>query len=160
MKKTLCAILALVLVGTAALAGAPKLAPGLFDSAKLALAGLAAGEYEALSQRLPFSADAPDAAWWQRLAEGYADLSEVQDEYAVAFWTGKIWVLAVPVQPPSNGAVEVLAFSSEDGASFNACRYATWDQVEDACADSSRVIWGKEYVGGSATVVADLAEQD
>ena len=97
VKKTLCAILALVLVGTAALAGAPKLAPGLFDSAKLALTGLAAGEYEALSEQLPFSGNAPDAAQWQRLAEGYADLTEVQDEYAVAFWTGKVWVVAVPL---------------------------------------------------------------
>ena len=72
----------------------------------------------------------------------------------------KLWVIAVPVQPPSNGSVEVLAFSSEDGATFNACRYATWEQVEGAYSDSSRVLWDKEYVGGSATVVADLGGQD
>ncbi|MBR3273226.1 MAG: hypothetical protein IKF98_04860 [Clostridia bacterium] len=160
MKKTMCAILALVLVGTSALAGVPKLAPELFDSAKLALVGLASGEYEALSQRLPFSGSAPDAAQWQRLAEGYTDLTDVQTDYAVAFWTDKLWVLAVPVEPPSDGAVEVLAFSSADGVSFDACRAATWEQVEDACADSSRVIWDKEYVGGSATVVADLGARN
>ena len=53
---------AYVNANAAALAGAPKLAPGLFDSAKLALAGLAAGEYETLSGQLPFSGDAPDAS--------------------------------------------------------------------------------------------------
>ena len=160
MKKTLCAILALLMIGTAALAGAPKLSAGLFDCAKQALVALASGDYDDLSDRLPFSGVAPDAAQWQRLAEGYADLSSVQTDYAVGFWTGNIWVIAVPVQPPADASVEVLAFSSEDGATFNACRYATWDQVESAYSNSSRVIWNQEYVGGSATVMADLGEQE
>lgn len=160
MKKTLLAVLALLLAGMAALAGAPKLSPGLFDSAKQALVSLAAGDYEGLSNGLPFSGSAPDASRWQRLAESYSDLTDVQTEYAVAFWMDNLWVVAVPVQPPSDGSVEVLAFSSEDGFSFNACRYATWEQVESAYCDSSRVIWDKEYVGGSATVVADWGRQE
>lgn len=160
MKKTLLAVMALLLAGTAALAGAPKLSPGLFDSAKQALVSLAAGDYEGLSDGLPFSGSAPDAGQWQRLAEGYSDLTDVQTDYAVAFWMDNLWVVAVPVQPPSNGSVEVLAFSSEDGATFNACRYATWSQVEGAYSNSNRVLWDKEYVGGSATVVADLGGQD
>lgn len=160
MKKTLLAVMALLLAGTVALAGAPKLSSGLFDSAKQALVVLASGNYEGLSDRLPFSGDAPDARQWQGLAEGFTDLSGVQTDYAVGFWTGKIWVIAVPVQPPSDGSVEVLAFSSEDGATFNACRCATWKQIESAFSDSDRVIWNQEYVGGSATVVADLGNQD
>ena len=155
MKRTLCAILALILVGTAALA-APRLSPGLFDSAKQALVALAAGGYDELADGLPFS----DASQWQRLAEGYASLEDVQTDYAVAFWTGNIWVVAVPLQPPTDGAVEVLAFSSADGDSFDACRSAVWSQVESACSESSRVVWDKEYVGGSATVVADQVAQN
>lgn len=155
MKKALCAVLALLWIGAAALAGAPKLSGNLFDSAKQALVCLAAGDYESLAGSLPFSGDMPDASDWKRLAKKFADLSLVQTDYAVAFWTGKIWVVAVPVQPPSDGSVEALAFSSEDGTSFNAFKYATWSQVEAAYCDSSRVIWDQEYVGGSATVVAD-----
>jgi len=156
MKKAFLSVMALLLIGTVALAGAPKLSPGLFDSAKQALVVLASGDYDALSDRLPFSGGVPDAKQWHSLAESYADLSSVQTDYAVGFWTGNIWVIAVPVQPPADGSVEVLAFSSADGTTFNACRYATWKQIESACSESSRVIWNQEYVGGSATVVADL----
>ena len=156
MKRTLCAVLALILIGAVALAAAPKLSPGLFDSAKQALVALGAGDYDTLADGLPFS----DAARWQRLAEGYTSLEDVQTDYAVAFWTGDIWVIAVPLQPPTDGAVEVLAFSSADGDSFNACRSALWSQVESACSDSGRVIWDKEYVGGSATVVADQGAEE
>jgi len=159
MKKTVLAVLSLLLAGTVALAGGPKLSAGLFDSAKQALVALSLGDYDGLSERLPFSEDAPDAAQWQRLAEGYADLEGVQTDYAVAFWTGDIWVIAVPVQPPADSSVEVLAFSSADGVHFDDCRYATWEQIESACCNSSRVIWDQEYVGGSATVMADLAGQ-
>ena len=158
MKKAFLTVIALILIGTVALAGAPKLSAGLFDSAKQALIVLASGDYDGLSDRLPFSGGAPDAQQWQSLAESYADLSSVQTDYAVGFWTGSIWVIAVPVQPPADGSVEVLAFSSEDGTSFDACRYATWKQIESACGESSRVIWNQEYVGGSATVVADLGD--
>ncbi len=160
MKKTFLTVMALLLVGTVALAGAPKLSAGLFDSAKQALVILASGDYDGLSDRLPFSGDAPEAHQWQSLAESFADLSSVQTDYAVGFWTGSIWVIAVPVQPPADGSVEVLAFSSEDGTSFNACRYATWKQIEKACGESRRVVWNQEYVGGSAMVVADLGNQD
>ena len=156
MKKAFLSVMALLLIGTVALAGAPKLSQGLFDSAKQALVVLASGDYDALSDRLPFSGGVPDAKQWHSLAESYADLSSVQTDYAVGFWTGNIWVIAVPVQPPADGSVEVLAFSSADGTTFNACRYATWKQIESACSESSRVIWNQEYVGGSATVVADL----
>ena len=54
MKKTFLTAIALLLVGTVALAGAPKLSQGLFDSAKQALVALASGDYEGLSDLLPF----------------------------------------------------------------------------------------------------------
>ena len=156
MKRILLAVMALLLASPVALAGTPKLSEALIDSAKQALVALADGDCEGLTDRLPFSEEGPTDAQWQKLTTLYADLSAVQTDYAVAFWTGSVWIIAVPVQPPSDGSVEALAFSSGDGTTFKACRYATWDKVENAYSDCSRVIWDKEYVGGSATVEADL----
>ena len=155
MKKLLCMVLIGLLVGATALAAAPQFSDSLFDSAKQAVAYLASGEYERLVNLLPFSDVAPSASEWESFAGNYSDLNNVQDDYAVAWWTGNVWILAVPVQVPDSGSVEVLALSSEDGATFNGYRYATWSQVETACQQSDHVVWNEEYVGGTPTVVAD-----
>ncbi len=154
MKKALCIALALLMIGASALA-APQLSDGLFTSAKQAVGYLASGEYERLVTLLPFSDVAPSASEWESFAGNYSDLTSVQSTYAVAFYSGSIWVVAVPVQEPADGSVEVLALSSEDGATFNGYRYATWSQVETACQQSDHVVWNEEYVGGTPTVVAD-----
>ena len=155
MKKLICAVLVLLLMGSAALAGAPKLSDSLFGSAKKAVGYLAAGEYERLVTLLPFSDVSPSASEWERFADNYSNRKHIQSDYAVAFWTGSIWVVAVPLQVPDSGSVEVLALSSEDGDSFNGYRYATWSQIEKAYSDCDRVLWNREYVGDAATVVAD-----
>ncbi len=155
MKKTICVLLALLLIGTVALADAPRLSDDLFSAAKQAVGYLASGEYERLVTLLPFSDVAPSAAEWERFAANFSTLSGAQKDYAVGFWTGDIWVVAVPVQAPTDGSVEVLVLSSEDGSTFNGYRYATWQQVESACGQSTHVLWKDEYVGGTATVVAD-----
>ena len=155
MKKLICVALALLLIGSTALAGAPKLSSGLFSSAKKAVGYLASGEYERLVTLLPFSDVSPSASDWESFADNYSDLSHIQSDYAVAFWTGSIWVVAVPLQVPDSGSVEVLALSSDDGDSFNGYRYATWSQIEKAYSSSDRVKWDREYVGENATVVAD-----
>lgn len=154
MKKTLCALLALMLIGATALA-APQLSDDLFSSAKQAVGYLASGEYERLVTLLPFSDVSPSAAEWERFAGNYTNLTDAQSDYAVAFYSGDIWVLAVPIQVPEDGTVEVLALSSEDGNTFNGYRYATWAQVEAACQQSDHVIWNEEYVGGTPSVVLD-----
>ena len=155
MKKLLCMVLIGLLVGATALAAAPQFSDSLFDSAKQAVAYLASGEYERLVNLLPFSDVAPSASEWESFAGNYSDLNNVQDDYAVAWWTGNVWILAVPVQVPDSGSVEVLALSSDDGDSFNGYRYATWSQIEKAYSSSDRVKWDREYVGENATVVAD-----
>ena len=154
MKKLICLVLALLLIGTAALA-APQLSGSLFSSAKQAVGYLASGEYERLVTLLPFSGDAPSASEWESFAANYSGLSGAQSKYAVAFWTGSVWVVAVPLQEPSSGSVEVLALSSEDGSSFNGYSYRSWSQIEDAYEKSDHVLWNEEYVGGTPTVVAD-----
>ena len=155
MKKALCLILVGLLIGAAALADVPQLSDSLFASAKQAVGYLASGEYERLVTLLPFSDVAPSAQEWESFAGNYGDLENVQSDYAVGFWMNGMWVVAVPIQVPDNGDVEVLALSSEDGASFNGYRYATWAQVESACANSDRVVWNVEYISGTPTLVMD-----
>ena len=155
MKKLICLTLALLMLGAVALADAPQLSDSLFSSAKQAVSYLASGEYERLVTLLPFSDVAPSAAEWESFAGNYSNLGSIQSSYAVGFWAGGVWVVAVPMQVPDNGSVEVLALSSEDGVSFNGYRYATWSQVESAYATSSHVVWNDEYVGGTPTVIAD-----
>ena len=159
MRKLLCASMAFLLATATALAAAPRLSANLFAWAKQAVYSLSEGDYDALAA-LPFSKDAPDTQLWQSLAQRFADLTDVQTDYAVGFWTGSIWVIAVPIQPPDNGSVEVLAFSSADGTTFNGCRYAIWSQIEGAYCDSTQVIWDQEYIGNSATVLADLGNPE
>ena len=155
MKKTLCVMLALLLIGSTALADAPQLNSALFSAAKQAVAYLASGEYERLVTLLPFSGVAPGAAEWERFAGIYSNLSDIQSDYAVAYWSGGVWVVAVPLQVPDSGSVEVLALSSEDGSTFNGYHYCTWSQVESAYSQSSHVQWDGEYVGETPTVIAD-----
>ena len=155
MKKLICVLLVLSLMGSVALADAPRLSDDLFTSAKLAVGYLASGAYEKLVTLLPFSDVAPSASEWERFAANYSDLSNAQSEYAVAYWTGNYWVVAVPIQEPASGDVEALVLGSEDGSSFIGYRYATWSQVESGYNSSDRVLWNVEYVGGTPTVVAD-----
>ncbi|MBQ8109108.1 MAG: hypothetical protein IJ124_02950 [Clostridia bacterium] len=155
MKKMMCLVLALLIAGTAALADAPQLSDSLFSSAKQAVGYLASGEYERLVTLLPFSDVAPSASEWESFAANFSNLNGVQSDYAVAYWTGTYWVVAVPLQAPENGSVEALVLGSEDGSSFIGYRYATWSQVESGYSTSDRVLWNIEYVGGTPTVIAD-----
>ena len=154
MKKILCLALVMLFIGSAALA-VPQISNSLFSSAKQALGYLASGEYERLVTLLPFSGVSPSAAEWQSFAGNFSNLSSVQSDYAVAYWTGSVWVLAVPAQVPDDGSVETLVLGSEDGNTFIGYRYTTWGRIESECANSDYVVWNQEYLGGSPTVVAD-----
>ena len=156
MKKLLCLVLIILLVGTAALAaGAPHLNENLVQAAKQAVGYLASGEYERLVTLLPFSGPAPGAAEWEGFARNFGNRSNIQRDYAVAYWTGSSWRIAVPLQVPSSGGVEALVLVSEDGSAFTGYRYATWGQVESEYASSEHVIWNQEYVGSAPQVFAD-----
>ena len=155
MKKLLCVALALLLIGTGAFAAAPQLSDGLFSSAKQAAVYLASGEYERLVTLLPFSDVAPSASEWESFAGNYSNLSHVQTDYAVAYWSGSVWKVAVPLQVPDSGDVEVLLLSSEDGSAFTGYRYAIWSQVESEYRSSDYVKWNGEYTGSTPTVVSD-----
>ena len=155
MKKFLCLAIACLMIGCTALAAVPNLSDGLFSSAKQGLVYLASGEYERVVTTLPFSDVAPSADEWQRFAGNFSDLSNVQTDYAVAFWMGSVWALAVPVHAPTDGSVEAIVLASDDGTTFSGYRYATWSQVEAQLGQCDHVTWNQEYVPGTPVVVAD-----
>jgi len=156
MKRLITLMLALLLIGSCALAaGAPQLSGGLYSAAKQAVGYLASGEYERLVTLLPFSGTAPSASEWESFARNYRDTSNIQRDYAVAYWTGSAWRIAVPLQVPSSGGVEVLMLISEDGSTLTGYRYATWSQVEGEYGSSDHILWNQEYVSGPPQVYAD-----
>lgn len=153
MKKILCLLLIACLLVPAAMAdSAPKLDDKLFTYARGALVCLASGEYERLVSNLPFSDVSPSATEWQSFAGNYRDLTEPQSEYAVAYWTGSCWNIAVPVHEPASGDVEVLVLTSHDGVSFSGYGYDIWQAIETDYTASEHVSWNKEYAGNTPMV--------
>lgn len=157
MKKMLALLLAIALICCASAVAAPKLSDRLFACTKQALQCLSSGEYERLVTGLPFADVAPSAKEWKRFAGNFSDLSRVQTDYAVAYWRGDSWCVAVPVRAPADGGVEVLVLTSGDGKAFNGYRYSTWGRIQQEYRDSDHVCWNEEYMGGDAMVMADSA---
>lgn len=152
------ALIVLMLFAAAtAHADAPQISGKLFSSAKQALVYLASGEYERLVTLLPFSDVSPSAAEWQGFAEGnFSSLrSGVQTEYAVAYWNGSCWKVAVPVSVPSSGNVETMVLTSADGKSFSGYRYSDWSDVCGEYESAPYVTWNKEYVGSEPKIAVD-----
>lgn len=153
MKKVLCLLLIAFLLVPAAMAdSAPKLDDKLFAYAKKALTCLASGEYERLVTNLPFSDISPSASEWQNFAGNYRDLTDPQSEYAVAYWTGACWNIAVPVYEPTSGDIEVLVLTSYDGFSFSGYCYDVWQQIVNEYTLSEHVSWNKEYSVGEPMI--------
>lgn len=159
MKRYISIALVVLLLSFAvtAHADAPQISGKLFSSAKQALVYLSSGEYERLVTLLPFSDVSPSAAEWQSFAEGnFSTLHNgVQTEYAVAYWNGSCWKVAVPVSAPNDGNVEAFVLTSADGKSFSGYRYSTWSNVRGEYESASYVTWNKEYVGSEPMIVVD-----
>ena len=153
MKKTICAMLILLLLLSPALA-APQLSDSLFVAAKQAAQCLMTGDYDRLTT-LPFSGDAPDADEWASFAANYRTAGYAQQDYAVGYWLNESWRVAVPLRDPDSPDVEVLLLNSDDGYSFSGYRYADWGQVEREYANSDHVAWSSEYVSAMPQIYAD-----
>ena len=151
MKKAFVLILVLILLCGAALAEVPHLSGQLFDSAKGAVNCLASGAYDRLAAELPVA----DAGEWADFAADFADLSGAQTQYAVAFWRGGSWYVAVPIREPANERVETLVLSSADGKHVDGYRRAPWGKVQSAYRGSDYLYWNQEYTGGGAMLMAD-----
>lgn len=158
MKKLSCIILAILLfcVNIAALAEVPSLSEKMFYYAKGALSCLASGDYEKVVTTLPFSGVSPSAKEWSSLATGsFSTLSgsQPQSEYAVAYWNGNVWKIAVPVSEPSSSGVETLVLLSEDGKSFTGYGCASWGNVTKEYQSSEYVSWNSEYNASTSAIV-------
>lgn len=158
MKKTLCCLLiaCILLFSASALADVPNLSEKTFKYAKSAIKSLAAGDYNAVVTSLPFSDISPSADEWRNFAEGsFSSLSgsNPQTKYAVAYWTGHAWKIAVPVSEPSGSGVETLVLISEDGRSFTGYGCSSWGSIEDELRSTNYVIWNDEYHGSTSVIV-------
>ena len=159
MKKFLCfALLAALLIAAAApaLADVPSLNSKMFDYAKAALKCLASGDYDRVVTGLPFSGLSPSADEWRSFAQGsFLTLSGAipQTQYAVAYWTGWVWRVAVPVSEPNSGSVETLVLTSEDGSSFTGYGCLSWDSVCAEYQSSDYVLWNDEYSASTSAIV-------
>ena len=159
MKRFLCCtLIAAVLIAAAvpALADVPALNAQMFNYAKAALSCLANGDYDRVVTGLPFSGLSPSADEWRSFAQGaFTDLSgsSPQTKYAVAYWTGRIWRVAVPVSEPNSDGVETLVLSSEDGSTFTGYACASWGGVRGECQSADYVSWNEEYSASTSAIV-------
>ncbi len=159
MKKLLaCAMIAALMIAACApaLADVPSLNSKMIKFAKAALTCLASGDYDRVVTGLPFSGLSPSADEWRSFAQGsFSSLSgsDPQTKYAVAWWTGRNWRVAVPVRKPDKGSVEALVLTSEDGSSFSGYACLDWASVQSGYASSDYVIWKDEYSGASSATV-------
>ena len=74
-------------------------------------------------------------------------------KYAVAYWTGSSWKIAVPVSEPNTGSVETLVVISEDGQSVTGYGCSSWSQGSSEYESSSYVRWNSEYNSSTSAVV-------
>ena len=164
MKKFLCCtLIAALLIAAAApaLADVPSLNSKMFTYAKAALSCLASGDYDRVVTGLPFSGLSPSADEWRSFAEGaFSGLSgsTPQTKYAVAYWTGRVWRVAVPVSEPSTGSTETLVLTSEDGSSFTGYACASWDSVSGEYQSADYVAWEDEYSNSTSAIVENDQE--
>ena len=155
MKKILAIALATLLLLTCACAEVASPSDMLFKYAKAALHSLAIGDYDQLVTALPFSDMSPSADEWRDFAKGsFTNLPAApQQQYAVAYWQGDCWKVAVPVAEPDSDSVEALILISEDGVSFSGYGCAMWNQVRSEYQSAEYVRWNEEYFGGTFAIV-------
>ena len=149
-------VLAVVLALTASATAAPKLSGKAFTYAKGALVALADGDFDKVVTHLPFSGVSPSASEWKNFAKNAFDHlvgSSPQTTYAVAYWTGSVWKIAVPVSTPNNPAVETFVLTSEDGERFMGYGCTTWSSVVSEYQNASHVTWNDEYSGSTSAII-------
>ena len=155
-KRFCCTLLAILLLTSVALAEVPSLSENMFKYAKGTLSCLASGAYDKIVTSVPFSGVSPSADELAGFAEGgFTDLpgSTPQTKYAVAYWTGMSWKVAVPVSEPNSASVEALVLISEDGQSVTGYGCSSWSQVSSEYESSNYVHWNAEYNASTSAVV-------
>lgn len=161
MKRIISCILiaAMLLCTSAAFAQVPAPSDSLFTNITKAMTYLADGAYDKVVSSLPFSDVSPSADEWQSFVEGnFTTLvgARPQTRYIVAYWSGSVWKIAMPVQEPERDNVEVLVLTSEDGQTFNGYGCSGWGGVRREYEASPYVKWSEEYHGATfAMIITD-----
>ena len=156
MKKIAVLLISLLLIAALSASAVATLSDSVFVYAKGALAALAAGDFNKLVTKLPFSGVSPSAKEWQGFAQNsFSDLigSKPQTKYAVGYWTGSIWKIAVPLETPDSAAVETFVLASEDGETFTGYGSAAWGDIRAEFQNAAYVAWDEEYNGSTSAVV-------
>lgn len=150
MKKICLCLISLILIVTltASASAVASLSGHIFDYAKAALLCLAGGDFDKLVTKLPYSGVSPSATEWQGFAvNSFSSLigSDPQTKYAVGYWTGSIWKIAVPLSTPDSDGVEVFVLTSDDGQTFTGYGKATWGKIRSEYQNAAYVAWDEEY---------------
>lgn len=157
MKKIFSSILIAAVIlscAFAAYAEVPALSENMFKYAKAALGCLASGDFDKVVTNLPFSDISPSADEWRSFARGsFSSLNNPQSKYAVAYWTGRAWKLAVPVETPSSDSVDAFVLVSEDGRSFTGYGCSSWGKVRSEFQSSAYVVWNDEYHATTSVII-------
>lgn len=155
MKKILCFMLAAILllgIGCAQ-AEVPSLSENLFKYAKGTLVCLSSGAYDKIVTSVPFSDVSPSADEWAAFARGSFDGTNPQTKYAVAYWTGNFWKVAVPVSEPSSGDVDALVLVSADGSTITGYSCNNWKTISQEYQNSEYVRWNEEYDSSTSVII-------
>lgn len=148
MKKWMAAVLAAILAFMLPIVALAELEKTLFDDAKQAVSLLSYGEYQKAIDKLDFSDNQPDSEEFARFVDENLDsvlYGDVQCSVAVGYRKGSAWRLAVPVEEPEDGSVQVLVLRSKDGQSFDAYTATSWRDVMAEVDESETVIWNEAY---------------
>lgn len=159
MRKTvvLCVMTLIMSLSLCACATAeadvPSIDEGMFGDAKQALAYFDAGDFDSAAALV----ECADAQELQNFVEGnfQAIGAGVQSKVSVAYWTGSVWELAVPVAEPDEENVEVLILLTSDGKSFSGYSYATWGDVKAEYETCDYVVWNEEYISDALRIIED-----
>lgn len=156
VRKMFCLglVAALLLTASVALA-APSFSDKLFGRAKDAVSLISYGEYEKAVETLGLSMGASELE--EFVSDDLSDIFyvSVQKEVSVAYYTGKRWIVAVPIEEPSDDNVMALALSSSDGSSFDAYRAMNWGDVMKGVNQAEESEWNVAYEQGEAYLVPD-----
>lgn len=151
-------LIALLLVAPLHAMAAPELSEKLFTRAKDTVSLIAYGEYQKAIEKMNLSENEPSVEDFESFVN--SELSAIfsgvaQKDVAVAYTSGKRWIIAVPVVEPTDDSVRAFLLSSPDGKTVNNFRSMKWGEVMEGVNSSDDVIWNVAYDQGVPYVIAD-----
>ena len=147
MKK----VLAFVLIGCMlAMCSAEMAYPedAVFEAAKQSVSLLAEGKFDGAAAllKLPLSVAELKAYVDSNLPQIYT--ADVQTDISVAWLSGGIWYIAVPIEIPNDSTVPAVVYTLTGTAGFAGIEVAVWRDAEQRSRQGECVKWNVEYTPG------------